>query len=132
MPFPLDIKYVTQTEKKLGVKFPASFVVKMVKSNGGHVHTGSDAWNLHPFLDASDRKRLARTCNDIARETTAAHEWAGFPSNAIVIGSNGGGDLLILLPQSDNPDVLSHEVFWWDHETGEVQKVANDFSELKS
>lgn len=132
MPFPLDIKYVHQTENKLGVKFPASFVVKMVKQNGGSVTAASDTWNLHPFLDASDRKRLARTCNDIARETTAAHEGAGFPSNAIVIGSNGGGDMLVLLPQNDNPSVLSHEVFWWDHETGEVHKMTDDFSELEN
>jgi hypothetical protein len=132
MPFPVDIKYVTQTEQKLGVKFPASFVVKMVKQNGGSVSTAYDTWGLHPFLDASDRKRLSRTCNDISRETSAAREWPGFPSNAIVIGSNGGGDILILLPQDDNPSVLSHEVFWWDHETGEVQVVADDFSELVS
>ncbi len=131
MSFPLDFKYVTQTEQKLGVKFPASFVVKMVKQYGGSVSAASDTWELHPFLDASDRKRIARTCNDIARETSVAHEWPGFPSNAIVIGSNGGGDLLILLPQKDNPSVLSHEIFWWDHETGEVQIVAEDFSELK-
>src|SRR5258706_11168590 len=108
MPFPVDIKYVTQTEKKLGVKFPASFVVKMVKQNGGSVSAASDTWNLHPFLDASDRKRLARTCNDISRETSVAHEWPRFPSDAVAIGSNGGGDLLILLPQKDNPSVRSH------------------------
>ncbi len=34
MPFPVDIKYVKETEQKLGVKFPASFVIRMVKSNG--------------------------------------------------------------------------------------------------
>jgi hypothetical protein len=131
MPFPLDIKYVTQTEQKLGVKFPASFVVKMVKQNGGSVSTAYDTWSLHPFLDASDRKRLARTCNDISRETSAARAWPRFPPDAVVIGSNGGGDLLILLPPEDNPSVLLHEIFWWEHETGEVQIVADDFSELK-
>jgi hypothetical protein len=37
---------------------------------------------------------------------------------------------LVFIPQGDRPDVLSHEVFWWDHETGEVQSVADDFADL--
>lgn len=76
MPFPVDIKYVNEAERKLGVKFPPAFVVRMVKENGGEVVTPLDVWQLHPFLDSSDRKRLARTCNDIARETAQAKERA--------------------------------------------------------
>ncbi len=45
MPFPVDIKFVNDTEKKLGVKFPPSFTVRMVKSNGGSVATGTDSWD---------------------------------------------------------------------------------------
>jgi hypothetical protein len=61
MPFPIDIKYVNETERKLGVKFPPSFVVRMVKNNGGEVSAPPDAWQLYPFFDTSDRKRLANT-----------------------------------------------------------------------
>jgi hypothetical protein len=131
MPFPVDIKCVHEAEHKLGVKFPASFVTKMVTSNGGSVRTRIDSFELHPFLDTSDRKKLARTCNDIVRETTYARSWEGFPAEAVAIGANGGGDRLVLLPQPDHPDVLSHQVFWWDHETSEVSVVADDFSDLK-
>lgn len=130
MPFPVEIKYVTETETRLGVKFPASFVVRMTKLNGGSVETDVDGWELFPFLDSTDRKRLARTCNDIVHETQFARQSPRFPADAVAIGANGGGDYLILVPQADAPQLLSHEVFWWDHETGEISHVADDFADL--
>lgn len=130
MSFPVDINCVNETERKLGVKFPSSFVVRMVRNNGGEVATPPDAWQLYPFLDTSDRKRLARTCNDIVRETAQAKEWPHFPPHAVAIGGNGCGDQLVLLSQPDAPTELGHEVYWWDHETGKLLKLADDFSEL--
>ena len=35
MLFPVDVKYVKEAERKLRIKFPASFVVRMVANNGG-------------------------------------------------------------------------------------------------
>ena len=87
MPFPVDLKFVTEAERKLGVKFPASFVLRMVRSNGGEVATPPDSWVLFPFLDTSDRKRLKRTCNDIVLETRKAREWRGFPGKGVAIGA---------------------------------------------
>ncbi len=130
MPFPVDIKFVNETERKLGVKFPPAFVIRMVNNNGGEISTPMDSWELHPFFDSSDRKRLARTCNDIVRETARAKEWEGFPESAIAIGSNGCGDRMVLLPQPDAPELLGHGVYWWDHETGELHKLADDFDEF--
>jgi hypothetical protein len=130
VPFPLEESQLSASETKLGVKFPASFKQRMMRENGGEVETGDDAWELHPFLDASDKKRLARTCNDIIRETETAKGWKGFPADAIAIGANGCGDRLILRPDAVNPAALGATVYWWDHETGQVHKVADDFSEL--
>ena len=131
MPFPLNESYIAATEEKLGVCFPDSFRKKMMKANGGNVATPPDAWELFPFLDSSDRKRLSRTCNDIVRETEVSRRWAGFPEDAIAIGSNVGGDKLIFLKDPANPRNLSPAVYWWDHETGEITRVARDFSELR-
>lgn len=114
------------------MKFPASFRTKMMAENGGEVATPPDAWILYPFYDTSDRKRIARTCNDIGRETESARKWTGFPPDAIAIGSNGGGDQLILLRSSSDSSILDPGVFWWDQETGEIQPVAKDFAELSS
>ncbi len=131
MPFPVDSRWIQETEQKLGIRFPASFVTSMIRKNGGTVTTAVDQFELFPFLDASDRRRLVRTCGSIDRETNQARLNAyGFPSDAVAIGANGGGDLLVLLPMSHDPTTLQSTVFWWDHETGEVAAVADDFDEL--
>ena len=75
MPFPVDAKWIAETESKLGVRFPASYVVAMSKMNGG-------------------------------------------------------GDALVLKPMVDDPTTLEHTVYWWDHETSELHRAADDFSEL--
>jgi len=112
MPFPVDAKWITQTEQKLGVRFPASFVTAMSKMNGGSVRTYIDQFELFPFLDAFDRKRIQRTRGSIDRETaTVRKDWYGFPPDAVAIGANGGGDLLILIPMPDHPDTLQHSVY---------------------
>lgn len=131
MPFPLDARFVAETEAKLGVKFPTAFVALMVKENGGYAHTPPDGWSLYPFKDSRDKKRLKRTCNDIVHQTNWARGHTGFPPGAVAIGSNGSGDELILLPSISDPTCLQDSVYWWDHETGAYQKVANDFSELR-
>jgi hypothetical protein len=130
MPFPVDIRFVNDAERKLGTKFPPSFVNRMVKLNGGEVQTGSDSWQLYPFLDFSDKKRLSRTCNDIVMETANCRSWTGFPPEAVAIGANGCGDHLVLLPSPETPGHLDRSVWWWDHETGVLNKVANEFSDL--
>jgi hypothetical protein len=131
MPFPIDAKWIKQTEEKLCVRFPASFVTAMSIMNGGTVRTRADRFDLFPFLDASDHKRIRRTCGSIDRETrTARKDWYGFPPDAVAIGASGGGDLLVLIPMPEHPGTLQHSVYWWDHETGEVEVVADDFSDL--
>ena len=131
MPFPVDTKWVHETESKLGVKFPAAFVTAMATMNGGTVRTSIDHFELFPFFDATDKKCIQRTCSSIDRETDNARKnWYGFPDNAVVIGANGGGDLLILLPMDDHPDTLQHAVYWWDHETGEIARIVDDFGDL--
>lgn len=130
MPFPVDEKYIIQTEQKLGVTFPTSFRKKMMLENGGEVDTELDVWQLFPFLDTSDKTRLKRTCNDIVRETATAKEWNGFPQEAVAIGANGNGDKLILLP-SDSPAQMQDGVFWWDHETRIVHRITEDFQKLE-
>lgn len=130
MPFPVAEKYILDTEEKLGVTFPAAFRAKMMADNGGAVETSSDVWDLHPFFDTSDKQRVKRTCNDIVRETASSKEWFGFPVNAVAIGANGCGDRLVLLP-GVNGSALRDEVFCWDHELGELEKVADDFTELE-
>jgi len=129
MAFPLDIQFVKRAEAKLGRKLPLGYVAKMCSNNGGEVATRTDSWWLYPIFDDSDKRRLKRTCNDIVRETTLARQRPDFPPEALAIGDNGGGDVLVLLaePQTDR---YADAVYWWDHETGELNKVADAFEDL--
>ena len=130
MPFPVEPKWIAETERKLGVRFPSSFVVAMARMNGGSVVTGIDQFELYSFLDQTDRKRIRRTCSSICRETKANRDWDHFPQDLVVIGHNGGGDLLVLAPMKDDPNTLQHTVYWYDHETSRIAPVALDFSDL--
>jgi hypothetical protein len=129
MPFPLDIQFVRQAEAKLGRRLPLGYVARLCRDNGGQVAVGDDVFFLYPILDTSDRKRLARTCNDIVRETGQAKQWPGFPADAVAIGDNGGGDKLVFLPDPDAPR-FADAVYWWDHETDELHAAADAFEDL--
>ena len=37
MPFPVDIKYIEDAERDLGVTFPPIYKAKMLQENGGEV-----------------------------------------------------------------------------------------------
>ena len=130
MAFSVEERFIFETEKKLGAKFPPDYVTKMMIENGGAVCGQPDVWMLYPFFDSSDKKRLKRTCNDVIRETQNAREWAGFPDDAVAIASNGGGDQLVLLRAKHATEMLAEEVYWWDHETAELHLVASRFSDL--
>lgn len=130
MPFPVDGKWIAETETQLGVRFPASFVTSMARMNGGAVQAGNELFFLYSFLDRTDRKRLQRTCSSICRETRSMRNWDLFQKDLVVIGHNGGGDLLVLKPMDDDSTVLEHTIYWWDHETSKIEPVADDFGDL--
>lgn len=128
MAFPVDEKYIVNAEKALGAKFPASFREKMMKLNGGGVEVSTDYFELHPFYDTSDKKRIKRTCNSIVHETKMARDHYRLPENLVVIGNNGGGDVLVYKIESNGS--IGNTVYWLCHETEELLLAANDFGEL--
>ena len=129
MAFPVEEKFIEKAEKELGVRFPDSFREKMIKMNGEGVEVATDCFTLHPFYDTSDKKRIKRTCNSIVHETKTARQNYGLPTNLVVIGDNGGGDVLVYKIKDDCS--IDPKVYWLDHETKELVFAANDFGELK-
>ncbi len=128
MPFPIDEKYIKETESELKVKFPNEFKNRMIKSNGGELVSDEFEFELYPFFDKSDRKRISRTCNHIGLETKNAREWNGFPANGIAIGSDGFGNLIILTHNGNG--VLTDEIHFWNHEIRQTEKIADSIIEL--
>ena len=129
MPFPLTEQYIEKAESELGVRFPDSFRNKMMETNGGSVNVGEDLFELHPFYDTSDKKRIKRTCNSIVHETIYARTHYRLPDNLIIIGSNGGGDVLVY--KIGAREEIEATIYWLDHETDELIPAANDFGELQ-
>lgn len=133
MPFPVDIKYIYETERELGVQFPERFKTKMIEENGGTLTTEEnedDSWELFPFFDKSDKKKLSRTANHIVLETKKMREWNNFPNHGVAIASDGGGNRLILIPDEKNPTKLKENIYLWLHETGEVIEVASSIDDF--
>lgn len=69
MAFPVDEKYLEVVEEEPDAQFPPSFRSKMISENGSEVTVHGDNFDLYPFYDTTDRKRLKRTCNSIVHET---------------------------------------------------------------
>ena len=132
MPFPLDSVFIRKAEEELGKCLPKSYVTKMCQENGGNIFAGEDDWDLFPIFDSSDQKRIKRTCNDICLETKNAREFPHFPAEALAIGSNGGGDLLILMSDQETGNSYAEAVYAWDHGSGDIFKIAPDFRVLQS
>lgn len=130
MPFPVDGKWIAETESKLGVRFPAAYVNAMIQMNGGAVDIETDVFWLHPFFDQSSKKRIQRTCNSVCRETLNMREFEYFQNELVTIGHNGSGDALVLKPMADDPSCLEHTVYWWEMGTSEIHHVADDFGDL--
>lgn len=128
MPFPVEIKYIEETEKTLSVKFPNIYKQKMLNANGGEIVTEEYEFELFPFFDKSDKKRISRTCNHIGLETKNAKEWTGFPENAIAISSDGFGNLLVL--KHDGDGMLKDDVLFWNHEDGSLESIAQNINNL--
>ena len=120
MGFPVSDHFIVAAEQALGRRFPSALRARLARSNGGDIATADDDWILNPVRDDTDRKRLSRSANDMIRETGVARQWPGFPEGGIAVASNGCGDLLVVLPESD-------DLFHWDHETGEVSSVDVDW-----
>ena len=118
---------INAAERALGRNLPGPLRERLKRNNGGDVEvTGYSSdnpnWELHPVLDSNDRKRAGRSANHIVRETEEAHSVPEVaPPQGSVVIADGTGDLLRLLKEDDCP-------YWWDHETGDVHRVAVDWS----
>jgi hypothetical protein len=137
MAFPVEEKFIENAEAELGVKFPESFRNNMMKLNGGCVQIPSDDevdedeldyYELNPFYDTSDKKRIKRTCNSIVHETKIYREQYGLPQNLIVL-ADSDGDLLVY--KIEDNGIIDPAVYWRGRDTEELVIVADDFSELK-
>lgn len=125
MPFDLDERDVA--EAGLGARLPESYRTAMMAKNGGEYEKDHRVWFFYPILDKSDKKRMARTSNHVLSETATSRTYGHFPNDALAIASDDEGNQLVLRRSGSE---FEDAVFVWDHDTGEITRIANDFSEL--
>jgi len=128
MAFPIDEKYISDVEEKIGTFLPDFYKKRMKKQNGGEVEIYDEKWNLFPIFDSSDKKRIKRTSNHILVETKSAREWQNFPPNAIAIGGNDYGDILVLV-LDEKTNIIENAIFMWSHDSGNLEML--DLDKLK-
>jgi SMI1-KNR4 cell-wall len=129
MPFDLSESFVVAAERELGARLPESYRNAMLRSNGGELEANEDTWQQYPIADTSDRKRLTRSANHILKESEVCRGWPRFPQGAVAIAGNGGGDHLVFVKRGQ---AFGPAVYIWSHETGLLEKVANDFAGLEA
>ena len=130
MPFPIEQKYLEEMEKSLHVKFPSEYRNAMINENGGEIQKDNYHFRLYPFFDKSNKKRISRTSNHILKENESVKKWNNFPEEAIAIGSDDFGNQLVFLKVIEE-SIANEELFFWDHETGELIKIADSFEEFQ-
>lgn len=131
MAFDLDPARIDAAEGLLGVRLPPEYRARMARLNGGEVHVAGEVWHLHPIFDDGDVRRLKRSASDLVHETREARAWPGFPHDAISIAADGSGNHLILIPAQPGAAVLGGSVLRWDHETGELERVADALDQVE-
>jgi hypothetical protein len=131
MAFDISEEQVAATEAELGRRLPPAYRSAMMVKNGCIAFSEEDEWDLHPIRDTSAPKRLSRSCDHVIAETRSAREWRGFPPEALAIGGNSAGDVMMLLPSVSDASRYGDGIFVFRHETGEVELLVEDFSVLE-
>lgn len=124
MASPIDVKWIEKMELELNFFLPVEYKEAMAKENGGMVESNDEDWELFKITDQTNKKTIAKTWNNVKKETMTARQWKGFPSNAIAIGESSCGDKLILFPENNF-------IYQWSHETALIEKIADSFSCLE-
>jgi hypothetical protein len=113
-----EVRFLERAEQQLGVSLPTGYRQRLLRENGGEVELGDDeGWWLFPVHDDSTPRHHARTWDDVVRQTKQARAQRGFPPNAVAIGHDGSGNLLVLAVIADG----AWQSMVWDHERGSLQ-----------
>ena len=114
---PVEERFIVDAERTLGVRFPAGYRSWLRRQNGGEVQIDEEWWDLHPVADASDPRRIGPTWDHVCRQTELSRLLGGFPADAVAIGDDGSGDLLVLKAREPGATL---ELAVWQHATAEV------------
>ena len=106
----------------MGRRLPPELRRRIAEDNGGDIEVLGDfaspdpadnVWHLVGVADVWEKKGRPRPVTGIAEVTEEHREYLELPEGAWVVGLNGDGDVLLLMPDD------SLKVFWHDAYEGE-------------
>uniref|UniRef100_UPI000DA1669D CbrC family protein n=1 Tax=unclassified Variovorax TaxID=663243 RepID=UPI000DA1669D len=109
-------------EEKLGAVLPPVLRACYAAANGGTFgdpRRRDAEWQLHPVFDASDRKQMKRTGEDIAHWTKLALKDTRFPRNGLSIAHDHTPMRQLLVLRDEATGAVAEQVFVFDAHTGE-------------
>jgi cell wall assembly regulator SMI1 len=112
-------KDLEDTEKKIGAAFPKEYREFVQKANNAEV----GEWILHPIKDS---KNIKKTWDDIVRKNIE-NRWETMNSCYIEFADDGTGDKLCFKISENR---MCSEIYFWDHESGEVKKISDNFLDM--
>jgi hypothetical protein len=124
-------------ERQLGCQLPEGYAAAMHTHNGGELPTESDLWELYPIPGWPEQRVGHNAYGDLVSETFARRGRSLFPEGAVALADNGLGDQLCFLPDVDlqlEPgalQVLAPALWFWQHDTGELERLADAFESLE-
>lgn len=116
-PPPAPASALRALEGKLGATLPPVLEGRYAASNGGTFGDPRNRdceWQLHPVFDATDRKQMKRTGEDIAHYTKLALKDARFPRNGISIAHDYTLARQLLVLRDEATGAVGDAVFLFD------------------
>ncbi len=118
---------IAEAERELGATLPASYKEAMRRHNGGEIATEMDLWELYPIPGPGAAEKAHQPSADMVQETLERRTWPGFPEGAVTLADNGLGDQLVMLRTGNQ---FGPACYFWQHETGHIELLAEDFALL--
>ncbi|MFV0674662.1 CbrC family protein [Variovorax sp. tm] len=109
-------------EAKLGASLPPVLRACFATSNGGRFGDPRNRdceWQLHPVFDATDRKQMKRTGEDVVHYTKLALKDERFPRHGISIAHDYTLARQLLVLRDEASGAISDQVFLFDAFTGQ-------------
>ncbi|MGJ8638806.1 MAG: SMI1/KNR4 family protein [Opitutaceae bacterium] len=119
---------ISAFETKMQILLPSDYRSFLLKHDGGTLIENSVRIESEEWFELRTLYGLQGDENVLFSDLESMQDCYenSVPDDLLVIANDWGGNQFVMLRQ--NP----HTIYWWDHESGEKQKIASNFSDLLS
>lgn len=115
----VDENIIGESENFIGIKLPKQYKQLLKITNGCEIGD----WFIFPVKDP---KNIKKTWDDLVYNNR--NRPCQIPEKLIVFAHNGTGDYLCFKKYDENK--IDDSIYYWNHETGNQEKVAEDLRQF--